>query len=365
MRRALPFLLALAVGCDSGGDAAKPGPLEGAYTLRRLINESHDIAELRVDAVDSGGNLVRFRTERTFQGSPIAGPVSVRIEDVSIPGPWKKVDLRRHFVPGSPAVVFRNGNLALLYVNRFFLMAYGGPLPEKPGESWGVVSLERTWNQTYVRSAGELAAVLPGILSGDAPSPGMDPRRPPITREALDALPPPGAPFDADYARGPFAATPPPRPEASSPERPERPRAGLRRERFDVGVEDLAHLDRRTADAVDTVELPECPEGTAGSRITLRFQGYLEVPRDGDYALWLRSVPGARLQLRVGGRETATLHAMAETPEAGGDVVLLAGRHAVQLLYQGPRDPQAVQLLWSGPGLRKGPVPAEAYSHAP
>ena len=93
----------------------------------------------------------------------------------------------------------------------------------------------------------------------------------------------------------------------------------------------------------------------------LRFEGYVDVPRDGIYRFFTRSDDGS--MLFIGDAlivDNDGLHGTEE--EKGGEVALKAGRHAIAVTYFNATGGKALQVGWQGPELSKQLIPAAALS---
>jgi hypothetical protein len=357
--RLLLFALLACLGCKPS-DPPATGLIEDPYPLREILNEAERIAVGSVESFAADGRSAVLRMERPLRGSPLP---EIRLSSLGEPRliTGERFDLRRHAVPGSPVVFFAKDGAGLLYVNRFFVMLYGGSTPE----SWALACAERHLNQTFVGSARELADLIPRALSGEASPPPPDPRRFRITGPALDALPPPGVPFDDEYAKGPFAATLPPRAEALAADRTTTVSPGLRRASFAEKPKANSALDAMTPARIDVVPGIEFPPPAEAPPGTWRFQGFVEVPADGTYAFWIRSEGWLQVELRLGNPPASLAYAITSDGERAVDVPLRTGRHALDLRILGYGGAEPPRLLWSGPGLRKAVVPAAAFSHRP
>ena len=90
---------------------------------------------------------------------------------------------------------------------------------------------------------------------------------------------------------------------------------------------------------------------------SLRYTGYVRVPRTGVYTFTARSDDGAALW--VGDRNVFwSVGQSPRTTETWGQIALQAGLHPITLTYFQAYGPMALELLVEGPGLRQQPVPA-------
>ncbi len=93
----------------------------------------------------------------------------------------------------------------------------------------------------------------------------------------------------------------------------------------------------------------------------LIFDGFLGVPEDGTYTFFLTSDDGSRLF--IGDLEVVDNDGRHGTAEVRGQIILRAGRHPIRIEYFQGRGFQDLQLDYAGPGIRRQPVPASAFSH--
>ena len=93
----------------------------------------------------------------------------------------------------------------------------------------------------------------------------------------------------------------------------------------------------------------------------LKFEGYVEVPKDGVYTFYLSSDDGSALF--IGDRKVVDNDGLHGDGEASGAIKLRAGKHALRVLYfQGPTD-KALSADWEGPGVDRQRIPDGALSH--
>jgi arylsulfatase A-like enzyme len=93
----------------------------------------------------------------------------------------------------------------------------------------------------------------------------------------------------------------------------------------------------------------------------LLFAGYVGVPADGDYTFSLRANTGALLRLH----EATVVDADFGYPvgtERSGTIKLQAGLHPIRVYYlHVAGGAPTLELTWSGPGLARQPIPADAF----
>ncbi|SMO44017.1 sulfatase-like hydrolase/transferase [Fodinibius sediminis] len=89
----------------------------------------------------------------------------------------------------------------------------------------------------------------------------------------------------------------------------------------------------------------------------LFFRGYIDVPADGTYKLYLSTAMGAVLRIHDATVIDADYGYRPGT-ERTGEIKLKAGLHPFRLYFMnGNREDVRLQLQWSGPGISKQPVP--------
>ncbi|RPH35276.1 hypothetical protein EHM92_06460, partial [bacterium] len=93
----------------------------------------------------------------------------------------------------------------------------------------------------------------------------------------------------------------------------------------------------------------------------LAYTGYVEVPVDGLYSFFVNSDDGSKLF--IGGALVVSNDGSHGAMERSGDIVLKAGKHAMELLYFEDTGDERLDVSYRGPGIGKQQVPASAYSH--
>ncbi|MDP4648038.1 MAG: sulfatase-like hydrolase/transferase [Akkermansiaceae bacterium] len=91
--------------------------------------------------------------------------------------------------------------------------------------------------------------------------------------------------------------------------------------------------------------------GPGGENFGLSFDGYLQVPTDGDYTFYLPSSGGSHLRIH---EATVIEDDFARTgAEPSGTIRLLAGLHPFRLNYRHASGSAALALDWSGPSIAR------------
>lgn len=95
----------------------------------------------------------------------------------------------------------------------------------------------------------------------------------------------------------------------------------------------------------------------------LSFSGWIEVPDDGTYTFHLTSDDGSRMhldgELLV---DNGGVHGKRTVSE---EVELSFGLHSIQVQMYEVTGGEVLSLEWEGPGIERGPIPAEALTHWP
>lgn len=125
-------------------------------------------------------------------------------------------------------------------------------------------------------------------------------------------------------------------------------------ESFDTTVPDLAGMDPvRRGWTADLASIPAHRD----DKFVFRFDGLLSVERAGEYGFFLASDDGSRLLLDG---EPAVLHdGLHGQYEVEGRMHLEPGLHAFELTWFEWTGDEGLELAWEGPGIAKGPIPAE------
>jgi alpha-L-fucosidase len=121
---------------------------------------------------------------------------------------------------------------------------------------------------------------------------------------------------------------------------------------------DFAKLQAKAAGVSPVVDLKakKAPE-----HYGLVFTGFLRVPKDGVYTLFVSSDDGSRLFL--GDTLIVDNDGLHGQQEASGVVALAAGLHPVRIAYFNATGGEGLIVSWQGPALAKQAVPAAALAH--
>ena len=86
----------------------------------------------------------------------------------------------------------------------------------------------------------------------------------------------------------------------------------------------------------------------------LRFSGWLQVPKDGDYQFWLASDDGSRLL--IDGKEVVVVDGIHPRQEKNAKLTIKAGPHPVVVEYFEGGGEEVLSAEISGPGLPRQPL---------
>ena len=89
-----------------------------------------------------------------------------------------------------------------------------------------------------------------------------------------------------------------------------------------------------------------------------RFQGYVQVPRDGLYTFYTASDDGS--DIYIGDQRVVNNDGLHPVQERAGTIALRAGLHRITLGYFEKWGQDSVAVYWSGPSFGKSPIPPEA-----
>jgi hypothetical protein len=314
--------------------------------LRSSLNQSAFVATAHVTGSDPKNSTVTLHIDRTLKGRAATADWVLNMKTLS---PMKV--LWRHFAPGAPVMVFCNAYALVTYVNRFFFFSYG----DAAKGDWGAAHMDNNSNQTFNGTVAELAEICEQSLEGRRRPPALCPDLPRIDADALRGLPDwdqevsdPRLP--APFRKGVPIVIPPRKPDTPGPTAP-----GLE---YALYLGSKAEYSDETPVETGVTPAPDSRPERKGAEIAVRFHGYLEVPKDGDYAFVMGPDPAGHLSVALGSMEVDLSEPLLDY------VPLMAGTHEVTLWYRGQGGERKFELFWTGPSLSKQPVPVKAWSHA-
>lgn len=348
MRRYGLCLVVVALfGCNKSDD---PSIIVSStvYPLRDFLNEAEFIGVGVLTAPDPRNFRTKIRIVRSLKGKT---PLTDWTLDATGLVPSKAV--ARHLVEGSPVVVFAADSVMSIYLNRFFINSHGDP---SVGQ-WTGSEMEGQTNQTFNGPALELVQVCEKVLKGEMRPPRPMSTLPPMDTASVRNLPAWNEDVSNLRLPAPFRRAEPPAVVPRPPEKPESTVAGLAFSVYEGGWNFIPDFNPLTPLETGVTPQPGSRAGKGDLPQGLRFRGFLEIPKDGDYAFSRNLDKDCNLELLIG---SSTVSLVGPVPEY---IPLLAGKHAVTLRYSGTTGEGHFQLFWSGPDLPKEPIPAKAWSH--
>jgi len=133
------------------------------------------------------------------------------------------------------------------------------------------------------------------------------------------------------------------------------------------GMPDFQSLEPFAVTTAQTVAYSNAswPSAVAsrGDRFACRITGFVRVPASGLYTFYVTSDDGA--ELSVDGVLVVSDPVPHSSRERSGSLALEAGWRPVELMYYENRSLAVLSLSWSGPGMAKSIVPADALRHVP
>lgn len=155
------------------------------------------------------------------------------------------------------------------------------------------------------------------------------------------------------------------RPYDGTPVPPAAPPAlvnGLEYRAYEKTTSWVPDWETETSASDGTVPAPDPTVRTRDQNVGLLFEGYIEIPTTGDYIFSLRTDTGAFVRLHDAQLIDADFGYAAGTEKSSGTIPLAAGHHPIRIHYRHADAPvHQLELLWSGPGIAKEPVPASAF----
>ena len=92
----------------------------------------------------------------------------------------------------------------------------------------------------------------------------------------------------------------------------------------------------------------------------ISYKGYIKVPTDGEYTFHLQCDSGAEMWLHEAHLiDDDFTHTVAEVTAS---IRLAAGAHPFWLFYRHKPGPALLSLEYSGPGIKRQPLPPSAFS---
>ncbi len=331
--------------------------IDSLYPLQQFIAESEVIAEGVIEKVDAKRNICTVRVTKSIKGRCHYELLRLNI---GVGQEWHPEAVMTQLVAGAPAVIFYNAERrAEMYLNRFFLQ-FSGDASQPPEKAWwSFTHVEVHCNRTFNGTTEELAKLLVDIQAGTAKPPSADAKLPPITKDAFRALPAWGQAVDPAKLPAAFVRHDPAKPRKSrDPENPTGLEKGLSFQYFEGTWDGWPDLDVIKPVASGVAERFDLSTRKRDQNYALRFAGFIDIPREGNYRFTITSDDAARLMI---GNEVVASGAK----ETTGDIQLKPGKHALMLLFNQKTGEATLEVSWEGPDLPRQKVPAAALSHKP
>ncbi len=138
-------------------------------------------------------------------------------------------------------------------------------------------------------------------------------------------------------------------------------KAGLKVAYYEGAWDKLPDFTKLRAKTVGVSPLLDLKAKQAPEHYGLVFTGFLRVPQDGVYTLFVSSDDGSRLYL--GDTLVVDNDGLHGQSEASGLAALSAGLHPIRIVYFNATGGEGLIVSWQGPGLAKQAVPAAALAH--
>lgn len=127
--------------------------------------------------------------------------------------------------------------------------------------------------------------------------------------------------------------------------------------------DDLAAYDKAEPKKRGVTPKIDVSVRTRDDRFSLRFEGILRVPAEGEYTFYTTSDDGSRLYLD--GQLVVDNGGLHGAEEKSGTVRLPAGGHAITVTFFEEGGGEVVTASWQGPGIAKQEIPPEVLFHVP
>lgn len=179
------LIAAIAAFCGSTASAY----IERLYPLKDVIRESDVILEGVVEKADVKRKTCVIRVKTAIKGKTEYEQIRVNF---GVGQNWHPDVIMKHIVVNTPAVVFYNAEKkSIVYLNHFFFQLYGDPKAAPDKAWWNFTHVEIFMNRTFDGTPTELLKIVQGMLAGK-PALAPHPRKRPLTRALIEALPGPG-----------------------------------------------------------------------------------------------------------------------------------------------------------------------------
>ena len=129
-------------------------------------------------------------------------------------------------------------------------------------------------------------------------------------------------------------------------------------ERFFVTTDDLDITKPLFSGTADLISVKNAPRETYYG---YRYNGYINIPKDGIYEFFLVSNDGSKLY--IDGMELIENDANHGAIEEPGKVALKSGLHKILVKYFQCGGGKALKVSWAGPGIAKEEIPDSVLFH--
>ena len=120
--------------------------------------------------------------------------------------------------------------------------------------------------------------------------------------------------------------------------------------------DDLTPIDKGNASVIDVFSIRQRDD-----HFGIVYTGYLEVPADGIYTLYLASDDGSKLY--IGNECIVDNDGQHGVAEKSGEIALKAGLHPIRIEYFEHGGGESLALHYEGPGIEKQEIPQSALKH--
>jgi hypothetical protein len=163
--------------------------IEALTAMGGVVKESDVIARGTVDAVSLEKKVLILKVGKTAKGKTVYEKIRI---DMGAGEAWHPEVALKHAVVGTPVSIFyrkadnsEHAQIALLYLNRFFMTAQGGD------PVWRFSKIELAMNRVFHGTPEARGTLMEKVVAGRVKAPAPQAELKPWTKEALEALPPP------------------------------------------------------------------------------------------------------------------------------------------------------------------------------
>jgi hypothetical protein len=196
-------------------------------------------------------------------------------------------------------------------------------------------------------------------LNGTEPGTGSRPYSAPFS--LTDSATVRAAAFKDEKRAGPSAAASFVFLKPRDPDSPGRTSPGLAYNYYHGSWERLPDFGKLRPLKTGTVEAFDLGVQSRSEEFGIVYSGFVEIEKAGPYKFYTRSDDGSKLW--IGSLEVVTNDGLHGPEERSGQIVLRPGKHAIRVAFFEKSGGEALEVLYEGPGVKKGPVPAGVLSH--